>query len=44
MLVLPFPAPDMTEPLAWQAASGMAFAMPRGYFIGPTATGHAYVG
>jgi hypothetical protein len=44
VLVLPFPAPDMAEPLAWQAASGMAFAMPGGYFIGPIATGQAYVG
>jgi hypothetical protein len=44
VLVLPFPAPDTTEPLRWQAASGMAFAMPGGYFIGPAADGRAYVG
>jgi hypothetical protein len=44
VLVLPFPAPNTTEPLRWQAAAGMAFAMPGGYFIGPAADGHAYVG
>ena len=44
VLVLPFPAPDTTEPMRWQAASGMAFAMPGGYFIGPAADGRAYVG
>ncbi len=44
VLVLPFPALDTTEPLRWQAASGMAFAMPGGYFIGPAADGRAYVG
>lgn len=43
VLVLPFPAPDQTDPMAWQAASGMAFAMPGGYFIGPADDGHAYV-
>jgi len=44
VLVLPFPAPDTTEPMRWQAASGMAFAMPGGYFIGPAVDGRAYVG
>jgi hypothetical protein len=44
VLVLPFPAPDATTPMLWQAASGMAFAMPGGYFIGPADNGHAYVG
>ncbi len=44
VLVLPFPAPDTTQPMRWQAASGMAFAMPGGYFIGPAADGRAYVG
>jgi len=44
VLVLPFPAPDTTEPLRWQATSRMAFAMPGGYFIGPAADGHAYMG
>jgi hypothetical protein len=44
VLVLPFPAPDTTEAMRWQAASGMAFAMPGGYFIGPAVDGRAYVG
>lgn len=44
VLVLPFPAPDATAPMLWQAASGMAFGMPGGYFIGPADNGHAYVG
>ena len=44
VLVLPFPAPDTTETMRWQAASGMAFAMPGGYFIGPAVDGRAYVG
>ena len=44
VLVLPFPTPETTEPLRWQAASGMAFAMPGGYFIGPADNGRAYVG
>jgi hypothetical protein len=44
VLVLPFPAQNTTEPLRWQAMSGMAFAMPGGYFIGPAANGHAYLG
>lgn len=44
VLVLPFPAPDTTAPMQWQAASDMAFAMPGGYFIGPADNGRAYVG
>lgn len=44
VLVLPFPSFADPDPLRWQAASGMAFAMPGGYFIGPGADGHAYVG
>ena len=44
VLVLPFPAQNTTEPLRWQAMSGMAFTMPGGYFIGPAANGHAYLG
>lgn len=44
VLVLPFPGPDTTATMLWQEASGMAFAMPGGYFIGPAADGHAYVG
>ncbi|HWM60181.1 MAG TPA: hypothetical protein VNO83_20315 [Pseudonocardia sp.] len=42
-LVLPFPRTQVAEPLLWQQASGMAFAMPGGYFIGPGPNGRAYV-
>jgi hypothetical protein len=44
VLVLPYPTGTQTQPLAWQAAAGMAFQMPGGYFIGPAAGGQAYVG
>ena len=44
VLVLPYPTASQTLPLAWQAAAHMAFRMPGGYFIGPTAGGQAYVG
>jgi hypothetical protein len=44
VLVLPYPTGAQTVPLAWQAAAHMAFQMPGGYFIGPAAGGHAYVG
>lgn len=44
LLVLPYPSFFDPDPLRWQAASGMAFEMPGGYFIGPAADGHAYVG
>ncbi|MCW2623025.1 MAG: hypothetical protein JWL64_2627 [Frankiales bacterium] len=44
VLVLPFPTGTQTAPLLWQAASGMVFAMPGGYFIGPADDGHLYVG
>src|SRR5262249_60158721 len=44
VLVLPYPTASQTLPLAWQAAAHMAFPMPGGYFIGPTAGGQAYVG
>ena len=43
-LVLPYPTGTQTQPLAWQAAAGMSFQMPGGYFIGPAAGGEAYVG
>jgi hypothetical protein len=42
-LVLPFPRTLVTEPMAWQQAAGMGFAMPGGYFIGPGADGRAAV-
>jgi hypothetical protein len=44
VLVLPYPTDNQTVPLVWQAAAHMAFQMPGGYFIGPAAGGHAYVG
>ena len=44
VLVLPYPTDMQTAPLVWQAAAHMAFRMPGGYFIGPAAGGHAYVG
>jgi hypothetical protein len=44
VLVLPYPTDTQTVPLVWQAAAQMAFQMPGGYFIGPAAGGHAYVG
>jgi hypothetical protein len=44
VLVLPYPTDTQTVPLVWQAAAHMAFQMPGGYFIGPAAGGHAYVG
>ncbi|HET7243860.1 MAG TPA: hypothetical protein VFJ07_03425 [Streptosporangiaceae bacterium] len=44
VLVLPYPTDVQTVPLVWQAAAHMAFQMPGGYFIGPAAGGHAYVG
>jgi len=44
VLVLPYPTSAQTVPLVWQAAAHMAFQMPGGYFIGPTAGGRAYVG
>ncbi len=42
-LILPFPRTDATDAMLWQAAAGMSFAMPGGYFIGPATDGHAYV-
>ncbi len=44
VLVLPYPTGSQTVPLVWQAAAHMAFQMPGGYFIGPAADGHAYIG
>lgn len=43
-LVLPFPTATQTAPIRWQTAAGMRFAMPGGYFTGPAADGHAYIG
>ena len=44
VLVLPYPTGIQTLPLAWQAAAGMSFQMPGGYFIGPAPGGQAYIG
>lgn len=44
VLVLPYPTGTQTLPLSWQAATGMAFRMPGGYFLGPAWNGQAYVG
>lgn len=43
-LVLPYPGPRSTDPMVWQEAAGLSYAMPGGYFIGPADDGHAYVG
>jgi hypothetical protein len=43
VLVLPFPRAGSTEPMLWQLAAGMSFAMPGGYFIGPGPNGRAYM-
>ncbi len=43
VLVLPYPTATETVPLTWQAAAGMAFRMPGGYFIGPAPGGQAYM-
>jgi hypothetical protein len=45
LLVLPYPSPGVTEPMVWQAESGMSFTMPGGYFLGPDpSNGKPYVG
>ena len=43
VLVLPYPTATQTQPLAWQAAAGMAFQLPGGYFIGPAPGGQAFM-
>ena len=43
LLVLPMPRAGMAEPMRWQLAAGLSFAMPGGYFIGPGPNGRAYV-
>jgi hypothetical protein len=43
-LILPFPRGRYPDPMLWQQAAGMSFAMPGGYFIGPATTGRAHVG
>jgi hypothetical protein len=36
LVALPLPAYKAPESTFWQAVSGLGFAMPRGYFLGPT--------
>lgn len=43
-LIVPFPTGVMTEPMRWQAAADFRYRMPGGYFTGPAADGHAYIG
>jgi hypothetical protein len=40
-LVLPLPVSTFTEPLRWQADSGVPSSMFGGYFMGPTGSGQA---
>jgi hypothetical protein len=44
VVLLPFPDALHTEPLYWQDASNLRFRIPGGYFIGPAADGHAFIG
>lgn len=44
VLVLPYPTGTETRPMRWQAAAGLAFRMPGGFFIGPADDGQLYVG
>jgi hypothetical protein len=44
VLVLPYPTHENATAMLWQAASGMSFAMPGGYFIGPQRHGQAGFG
>jgi len=41
VLVLPIPVSTFTEPLRWQADTGMPTSMFGGYFMGPAKTGQA---
>lgn len=44
LLVLPFPTPTSTDAMRWQAAAGLSFSMPGGFFVGPGRTGRARFG
>jgi dolichyl-phosphate beta-glucosyltransferase len=44
VVVLPYPAAVNPVAMRWQAAAHYRFRMPGGYFLGPAADGHAYVG
>lgn len=43
-VVLPYPVPNRPVAMRWQSAADYRFRMPGGYFLGPAADGHAYVG
>ncbi|MBT0770577.1 hypothetical protein KIH74_16660 [Kineosporia sp. J2-2] len=43
-VVLPYPVATLPTAMRWQSASGYAFKMPGGYFLGPASDGQAYVG
>ncbi|MDP9825632.1 hypothetical protein [Kineosporia succinea] len=44
VVVLPYPVATLPKAMRWQSASGYAFKMPGGYFLGPASDGQAYVG
>ncbi len=44
LLVLPFPTPTQVDAMRWQAAAGLSFAMPGGFFVGPGRDGQARFG
>lgn len=44
VLVLPFPTPHDTAAMRWQAAAGLSFGMPGGFFVGPDGDGQARFG
>ncbi|MEP6463706.1 MAG: hypothetical protein ABJC62_09905 [Frankiaceae bacterium] len=44
LLVLPFPTPTQTDAMRWQAAAGLSFRMPGGFFVGPGRGGKARFG
>jgi hypothetical protein len=43
VLIVPVPTATFTEPLRWQAATGVPSSLVGGYFIGPAGNGRAYV-
>jgi hypothetical protein len=44
LLVVPYPVAAQPVAMRWQMASGFAFRMPGGYFLGPGPEGKAFVG
>lgn len=43
VLVVPIPQATFTEPLRWQAESGVPGSLVGGYFMGPAWNGHVYI-